>query len=529
VYRLLNPFVVSKGATWPADVRQLDAMSKLTKQDIVNFANKWLNNNYVCVYKRKGEDKSIIKVDKPPITPVEVNRDAQSDFLKMVNAMPATAVQPQWLDYAKDFQKQPIGATELLYVQNKDNEIFRLRYRLEMGSYNSKLLSLAAQYLQFLGTDKLSAEDISKQFYNLACSFNIVPGTEFTTITITGLQKNMEKATALFENIISNCQANEQALASLKDRVAKVRANNKLNKNQILAGLRSYAMYGASNPYNNQLSPDELKNLNAKDLIDLLHGLLQYRHLIIYYGPLDLTQASAGISKIHSLPASFVPYPASSGFAKIDQTQNTVLFADYDMVQAEISWVRNTGNFDPANEAIVTVFNEYFGGGMGSVVFQTLRESKALAYSTYAFYQEPSQKADRYSLIGYIGCQSDKLNEAINGMNELLNSIPESEKLLGTSKKSIRISLETGRYTEDMVVNQYLADQRKGLDHDTRPDVYKAFEQISFGDLQTFAKNNISGKPFTYCVVASGKKVSLDDLAKYGTVKKLSLEEIFGY
>jgi len=528
-YRLLNPFVVSKNETWPAEVSALDEMSRLTKKDIVDFANKWLGNNYVCIYKRKGEDKSIVKVTKPPITPVEVNRDAQSAFLKKINDMPATPVKPQWLDYTKDFQKKQFGNTELLYVQNKDNEIFRLRYRLEMGSYNSRLLSFAAQYLQFLGTDKMTAEDVSKQFYNLACNFNIDVSTEFTTITLTGLQKNMERAANLFEDVLTHCKADENALASLKARIMKTRANNKLNKRAILSGLRFYAMYGAKNPFNNQLSNDELNALNSQDLVNLLHSLLQYKHVVIYYGPLLLRDAASVIRKVHSLSASFIPYPRGSEFEKIQQTQNTVLFTDYDMVQAEISWIRNTSVYDPANETLVEVFNEYYGGGMGSVVFQTLRESKALAYGTFAFYQQPSKKQDKYSMIGYIGCQADKMNEAITGMNELLNTMPESEKLLETCKKSIKNNLETERYTEDAVINQYLADKRKGLEKDIRRDVYENFEKINFAGLQQFAKENISGKPYTYCIVASEKKIKMDDLAKYGEVKKIKLEEIFGY
>jgi predicted Zn-dependent peptidase len=166
---------------------------------------------------------------------------------------------------------------------------------------------------------------------------------------------------------------------------------------------------------------------------------------------------------------------------------------------------------------------------MGSVVFQTLRESKALAYETYAFYLEPSKQRDKYSMIGFIGCQADKLNEAIGGMNELLNSMPESQKLLEICKKSIKNSLETDRYTQDAVINQYLADQRRGLDKDIRKEVYERFEKINFKDLQRFARENISNKPYTYCILASEKRISLDDLAKYGNVKKVPLEEIFGY
>ena len=68
-------------------------------------------------------------------------------------------------------------------------------------------LAIAAQYLQFLGTDKMSAEDISKEFYKMACSFNVRAENEFTTVTIEGLQENFGKAITLFEYLLKNCNA----------------------------------------------------------------------------------------------------------------------------------------------------------------------------------------------------------------------------------------------------------------------------------------------------------------------------------
>src|SRR5690606_34065030 len=62
---------------WRRMVAYNSTLATITKQDIMLFAKKYLNNNYVAVYKKKGEDKSIKKVEKPAITPVEVNRDAQ--------------------------------------------------------------------------------------------------------------------------------------------------------------------------------------------------------------------------------------------------------------------------------------------------------------------------------------------------------------------------------------------------------------------------------------------------------------------
>jgi predicted Zn-dependent peptidase len=256
---------------------------------------------------------------------------------------------------------------------------------------------------------------------------------------------------------------------------------------------------------------------------------LNYKHTIIYYGPLSIDSAAQMISHYHPLPDDYKVPATPEKFSQVDQKVPAVLFADYEMVQAEIMWVRNMGPYNPSNTAIIDFFNEYYGGGMGSVVFQTLRESKALAYGTYAFYGSPEKKGERYSMTAYIGCQADKLKDAVEGMNELFNKMPRSEKLIETSRKSIKNQYETQRFTEDEVIDEWFAAQELGLDRDIRPQVYAQFDQLDYPALLKFEKENIAGKPFTYCVVASSKKIKMDLLAKYGKVKRLKPEEIFGY
>lgn len=525
---LMDAFIKSRAQDWAHDVAYVDDMGTVTKKQIVDYVNKYLNDNYVIVYKRKGEDKSIQKVEKPTITPVEVNREAQSAFLKQVATMPATPVKPQWLDYEKDIQKTTVGNTDMMYVQNKDNGLFHLYYRFDMGSWNNKKLPLAAQYLQFLRTDKYTSEQISKEFYNIACNFNISASTDNTTISISGLQDNFDKAVALFEHVIANCKPDEAALAALKGRLQKARADNKLNKGAIMKGVVNYAMYGAKNPFNNQLSQAEMDAITATELTDILHELPAYKHTIIYWGPQPLETAAADVKKLHTLPASFKAAPAAVKFVKDNQAQNQVLFADYDMVQTEVNWLRNADVYDPAKTGIVTLFNSYFGGGMGSVVFQTIRESKALAYSTYAFLASPDRKSERYSAIAYVGSQADKMNDAITGMNELLNDIPRSDKLLETAKESMKQDIETERITNDGIIFSYLAAQKLGLNTDIRKQVYESIDKMNFDEVKKFHDEYLAHKPYTYCIVASEKKVG-EELKKYGAVKKLTLEEIFGY
>jgi predicted Zn-dependent peptidase len=526
---LLTSFVQTKSEGWLDEVNRLDDMLKVSKADVVAFANKYFQNNYVLLYKRKGTDK-IVKVDKPPITPVETNRESQSPFLESVGKIEMAPIKPVWLDFARDVKKGKVGIAEILYSQNTQNELFRMSYRFpKMGTYYNKLLSLAAEYIKFLPTDKYSSEEISKSFYDLACSYQFYASGENTTVFINGLQDNMPKAVALLEHLMRNCKADEKALESLKNNIMKQRADNKLQKQAIMQGLMSYAKYGAQNPFNNQLTNEELKAVKSEDLLNLLHNFFKIEHQVIYYGPLQLVAFTNEIKKLHTLPTKFDGNASMKKYEQIAQNKNTVLFTNYDMVQSEISWVRNTVQYNPAIQPTVELFNNYFGGGMASIVFQTLRESKALAYSTYAYYGTPAKKGEKYALTGYIGSQADKFNEAVAGMNELLTELPKSENLFETAKLNMKKNYDTERILQDNVIYTYLDAQEKGLQTDIRKDIYSKLDQLTFNDLKVFHAQNIANKPYTYCVVASEKRVSADDLKKHGEVKKLTLEELFGY
>jgi predicted Zn-dependent peptidase len=514
---------------WKSQVSYVDDLSKIKKKDIVDFANKYFGENYVAIIKRKGEDKSIVKVEKPAITPVETNSTKQSPFVKMVNNMPASTVSPVWINYNTDLQKAAVGAARVLYVKNKDNSIFRLRYRFDMGTWNDKKLAVAAQYLSFLGTGNKTAEEITKEFYKIACSFNVSAGPEYTTVLIEGLQENFDKAVTLFEDLLADCKADEEALKSLKARMTKSRTDAKANKGAILNGLTSYARFGASNPFNYVMSDDDIKNLNAAELVTILHNLNKYPHQVLYYGPQALPALTLSLKKMHKIPAEFIKAPAKTNFSPSVQNSNQVLFADYNMVQAETRWIRNNQLFDAKDEAVVGMFNNYFGGGMGALVFQTIRESKALAYSTFAFYVTPDKKEDPYYTIAYVGSQADKFNEAVVAMNELLNDIPEIASNIEFARSGIKKDIETQRITQDGIIFNFLDAEQKGLNEDLRIKKYAAVDKIGYKELKDFHSKNIAGKPYTYAIVASENKIKPDDLKKLGEVKKLSLQEIFGY
>lgn len=514
---------------WKNQVAYTNQLSKLTKKEVVAFANKYFKNNFIAIYKRKGIDSSILKVEKPLITEVETNRDAQSDFVKTVNQMPTSSLKPIFLDFEKDIIKNKVGIAPILYVKNNNNAIFRLQYRYNIGSYTHKKIGLATQYLQFLATNKLNAEEITKAFYNIACSYSVTADKEFTTVKIEGLQENFLQAVTLLENLLKNCNPNQEALNALKTRILKSRTDIKANKDGIMSGLTAYARYGKTNPFNYVISNLELDKTTSNELTSLIHNLNTYKHTIIYYGPQNLKNLQASLLKLHPMPKQFKSPPPPLAFTPVSQTANKLLFTNYNMVQAEVRWVRNTVPYKPELEPLVDVYNNYFGAGMSSLVFQTIRESKALAYSTYAYYVTPNKKEDNFYNIAYVGCQADKFTDALDAMNQLLTKLPNVSESINNTKLGIKKDIETARITQDDIIFTYLAAQLKGINYDLRRQTYATINNINFDTINQFYKQNIAQKPYTYCVLASDSKVLESTMAKYGEVQKLSLEEIFGY
>ncbi|MGZ7215772.1 hypothetical protein ACXWOG_11280, partial [Streptococcus pyogenes] len=76
----------------------------------ISFVEKnYTPDNYVVVYKRVGEDNKIQKVEKPSITPVEVNKDDQSPFVKNILSSVPADIQPKFIDYDKDIVKTTLN------------------------------------------------------------------------------------------------------------------------------------------------------------------------------------------------------------------------------------------------------------------------------------------------------------------------------------------------------------------------------------------------------------------------------------
>ena len=223
--------------------------------------------------------------------------------------------------------------------------------------------------------------------------------------------------------------------------------------------------------------------MNPQQLVDMLAQLGKMKHTVLYYGTSDLKQLDKLLTKEHPTPAKWAPMPVNKPYKPQLTAQNEVLIAPYDAKNIYLRQYNNEGKtWSTAKAPVETLFNQYFGGGMNTVVFQELRETRALAYNAYAMYKRPEYKDDSESFFTHIISQNDKMGDCIKVFNEIVDSMPQNEAAFDLAKQ----------------------------------------------DIVSFARQNIAHKPYRYAVLGNEKNLDMKVLEKIAPVKRLTTEDIFG-
>ena len=520
---------------WVREVQRIDRISKMTKAEIVTFANKYLNDNYVCVYKEQGNDTTIAKVEKPAITPIPTNNDKQSDFLlSVVNSKPKP-IQPVFVDYNKDLEKATTKKkTPVLYKRNTDNGLFTLQFRYPgLGTETNPMYDFAFEYLDYVGTKNLSNEQIKQQLYKLACDYNISQSDDELVITLQGLSENMVPALNIVKDLIDNAQPNEEAWKNYVSLVQKSRNDNKTNQEANFKALFNYGTYGPYNNNRNTVAVGELQKMTAQQALEYTKSIYTQMPNVLYYGPVTLDKLSVQIDKLklyNSDGPKFKMKRLVRPYVIQPTPQNEVLIAPYDAKNIYMVQLHNENQrWTPERAPIIALFNEYFGGSMNAIVFQELREARGLAYSAAAHYASPSRLDDPEYYYTYIVTQNDKMGDCIRQFNNLLDSMPQREAAVEVARQSLMKSIASARTTKFGVLTSYWYNQKRGLNYDIRKTIYETLPKLTLKDLVDFEHEYMADKTYKYIILGNEKELDMNLLEKIGPIHRLSTEEIFGY
>ncbi len=509
-------------------------MAKVTKQQVIDFVKEHYNDNYVIAYKHQGVDESLERVDKPDMTPIPINRNVNSEFFEELFKKKSSRLKPKYLDFNKELKKHVIckGETEIpfYYIKNKKDDTFKLYYIFDIGKRHNNKLSLALSYLSYLGTDEMDISDVQKEFFKLGLEYKTVCHARKSYIILEGLGSSLEEGIKLIENLIKNVKVDVNAYQQLVGDTLKKRADQKLAKDTVLHNaMFNYVIYGESSPFTDILSEEELLSLDPRELVKLIKSLFSHEINLFFNGVPKADEIVDLMFKHHHFPAKVKKSPKRKVFKEKVIDKNEVFLMDFDQTQVEIVLVTKKGLFNKDIIAHKNIFNEYFGAGLSSIIFQEIREAKALAYSAYAWYTSPDFKDKSHYIKSYIGTQPDKLEEAVDVFLRLMNDMPKAQQQFLSAKDAALKRIESERIIQENIFWTYQEAVNRGLENDNRKRVYDQVANMTIDDLEEFFNREIKGSKFSYLVLGNTKLLDKKILKKLGPITELKSKQIFGY
>lgn len=521
---LYNSFI--QGRSWATVLNEINEFKKINKADLVKFANEFYKNNYAIVYKRKGTNDKLVRVENPGITPIQLNRDSESDFYKSFKSLKSTDLKPVFVDFKTQITETKNKNTKISFIKNKTNNIANLYYIFDMGADHNIKLPLAIDLLNYLGTEQFSASQVKQEFYKLGLSYGVNASNDMIYIYLSGLEQHLPKGISLLESLLKNIKPDQNVYDTTVKTILNSRANAKKRKESIMAALINYAKYGKNSRSRNVISEKDLKAMQASELTDLIKDLTNYKHQIFYYGT-DLNWVMPSLEKYHHLVAN-KDVPKATVFDE-PETTGKVYFANYDMVQAEMNRVARGEIYNPKNVGVNQVFNSYFGSGLSSLFFQEIRESKSLAYSANATYRTASETNLRDYMYVSVGTQANKLPQAVEATSALLSDMPRIEKQFDNAKDSALKQIASSRIIKTNLFFNYLALQKLGLNDDIRKNTYENIQKLNLDSVHNFFNQEVKPKIYNTAIIGKKENMNFNALKKLGTVEEVSLEEIFNY
>ena len=527
-FTLLESFV--KKADLATELKFNDDLAKITKEELVKFAKANYRDNYVVAYKRNGVATDLVKVEKPHITPIAINRADQSVFLKSFISRSSSPLEPVFVDFASAIKECDLSKdVKFNYITNTTNDLFSLNYTTEIGSKHDLKLALAVKYLPYLGTEKFTAQQFKKELYKLGVSLSVNTGSDRSDIVINGLDQNSEAGIKLLEQLTAEAKPDKEAYNKLVEGILKEREDAKKDQHIITNALVDYGKFGKDSPFSNILSEEALRSVNPSDLTEIIHKFSDYPHRVFYYGPTGFDKSFAEIKSNHRIPAVSLPIPKEKTFVEQVTDQNKVFFVGYDKSQVNVIMMSRDIPFDPKTLVKSRVFNEYYGSSMASVVFQEIREARALAYSAWASYMRPSKKEDSFYIYGAVYTQANKMMDAIGAMNGLLAKMVVDEKSFGIARENVIKSIQTERIIKANQFWTWLQNKKMGISYDIRKDYYEEAKKVTINDVQQFFNERLKDKKYTYIIVGNKKDANISQLKGLGPVNELTLKDIFNY
>jgi predicted Zn-dependent peptidase len=309
-------------------------------------------------------------------------------------------------------------------------------------------------------------------------------------MNLTGPDHQLVPALQLLAHFLHSAKGDRDALKDVKDEDKVERKSFGKQKDDVLRPVIHRIAYGEKSSYLTQLNKKEVKSLADEDLLTLFRELQQYDCELFYCGRQSVELVATQSQQM--LPLAQCTKPQADTFRPFLQYDEPVVYF-FNVPKSRQNYVISYDAIGalPTQEDRVNfkLWDEYFGGGMSSVLFQNVREFRSLAYATggSAFTTSLAQHSDASQ--GYVtvtGTQADKTLEALSTVDSLLRQLPMKENNLEAARQSVLNDIQNN-YPTFRTLGKYVANQlRDGYVSDPNTGIARGIPSVTSQDIMQF-------------------------------------------
>lgn len=527
------------GTKWDEVLAYPKIIESITSDDIKKVAEKYLNENYLSYHSKMGFPKKD-KLDKPGFDPVvPENAEVSSEYAKKFEEMPVKSMTPKFVKEGDDYEYVEINkGVDLYYSKFEQNDIFNLEIKFKTGLKNNPKYEQLASYLQYIGTSKYTNDELNKELQKYAASFSVSVDDNYFTVYVDGFNKYFKESIGLILSLLNEAKADDSKLERIVEEDAMDRKMERESTDDIASALLQYGIFGENSKYLRRASAKEVSKMTSDDMMNALKQVKSYPFTVHYSGRLGIDEILSFVKNItggsvakKNVTPKIIPTKLDEEFPKIlptkEYAENTILFLnDSKALQSKIYFYIQGDVLDEKQMANQDAFNQYFGTGMSSIVFQEIREFRSMAYTAYAVSRTGLTKKEKSKFMAFVGTQSDKTIDAISVMTGLINNMPMKDQRMRGVKDYLMQSLLTSSPSKREITETVERWKLFGYNEDPRIMQYDIYNSLDFVHIVEFYKQNILGRPMLITIVGNKKKIDMKELAKYGKIVEVKQKTI---
>ena len=527
---MINAF--SHGLAWERVAGRAASIGRVSREDVMRVARQYLNDDCLRLAKKFGHypKEHVSQPGYKPVTPKNAGR--QSAYAVAIGQEPYPSATPRPLDLDKDAACTPLSKLVNLYtVSNHQNDVFTLQLIYRRGFRKDSRLAPMADYLNSIGTEAHDKHAFGNLLRRYGATLSAEASPTDVTLTLTGIDRYFKETVGLLHEFLNSPKADkEQFKALVKSTRLDERTLFRQNSNIAEMVVQQIAM-GDSSDYLQRTTARELKNLGGDSLVSVFKNLQHCQTDIVYCGSRKPKDVENILKDNISVDAVDLAWTAGSIRLR-PVMENTVYIYDNPSARQTIvgSYVQTAPMPSAADRARLRLWGSYFGGGMQSVLFQEVREFRALAYSAYG-YRITSDLLTHGTLpcgyVSQIGTQADKAMTTMLLLDSLLSDMPLRSAQVETARHAIVNGINNSFPTMRQIGAEVADLRLHGYAQDPDAGILKALAPMTASDLMRFYRGNIQSRPRAIFIVGNKKMLDMKRLGKLGKIVILKKADIY--